>query len=232
MQSLEGLYSGSFSKFATNVKTCSIGRLITILHSTVSIVSPLYSITGVLPVGLLRPTGGTAFAGNPENVMGALIFAPSSMPTPKRPVNSPPSQPVPPNRAAPRNDRMYATTDGLPGAFKRKSQLTRNNARTTPLVVPCHTPTCLAWVPAGMPVQSIVPTPAASSPLIPPAIIIQKAISDQNPLPVTQWRMSKMTEVVSNPIGKLTSMRCKGCPMDLILLYIVFSFTYSKSALL
>src|SRR5262249_46822605 len=163
-----------------------------------------------LPVGLLRPEDGTAFAGRPENGMGALIFAPSSMPTPNRPVNSPPSQPVPPNNAAPRNDRMYATTDGLPGAFKRRSQLTRNNARTIPLPTPCQKPTRLAWVPDGMPVQSIVPTPAASRPAMPPAVIIQKAISDQNALSVTQWRMSKMTEVVSNPRGKLTSMRCKG----------------------
>ena len=69
---------------------------------------------------LLWLAGGTAFAGRPEKVIGALIFAPSSMPTPKRPVNSPPSQPVPPNRAAPRNDRMYARTDGLTGADLEK----------------------------------------------------------------------------------------------------------------
>src|SRR5438876_7357012 len=162
--------------------------------------------------------------------MGALIFAPSSMPTPNRPLKSPPSQPVPPNKPAPRNDRMYATTSGLPGAFKRKSQLTRNNARTAPLAVPCHTPTRLALVPDGMPVQSIVPTTAASSPLMMPTSIIQKAISDQNPSPFTQWRMSKMTEVVSNPIGKLTSMRCRGCPIDLILLYILFSFSILQSS--
>src|SRR5216683_1104457 len=114
-------------------------------------------------------------------------------------------------------------TDGLPGACKRIDQLTMNSARITRLPPPCHKPTDLARVPDGIANQSMVPTAAASSPPIKPAAIIQKAISDQYPLPVIKCTISKITDVINSPSGNSTSMGCIACPIDLTLLSIVVS---------
>ena len=76
-------------------------------------------------------------------------------------------------------------TDGLPSVCKRIDQLTMNSARITRLPPPCQKPTDLARVPDGIANQSMVPTAAASSPPIKPAVIIQKAISGVRKLVIT-----------------------------------------------
>src|SRR5436305_3765121 len=157
----------------------------------------------------------------PERELGALRFAPSSTPTPSRSTSSPPSQPVTNARTTPTIERIYAMMDGLACAFSRMSQLTMNNTTMTTLPTPCHRPSVLARVPAGIASQSIRPKMAASRAPITPAVIIQKATSEKKPLPVIQWMMSKISDVASNPNGNTISMGWIGCPKALTLLSII-----------
>ena len=101
-------------------------------------------------------------------------------------------------------------TPGSPGAPERNSQLAAKSATMRTLLNPCPNPIAFARVPEGIPSQSIRPNTAARSPPITPTAIIQKEISAHLAPPVRRCTTSKITEVVSKPMGKGTSIGCMG----------------------
>ena len=113
---------------------------------------------------------------------------------------------------------------GSPGAGARSNQLAANSATIITLLKLCPNPIALARVPEGIASQSIKPNPAAASPPMTPAAIIQKAISVHLVAPVSRWMTSKITDVVSNPSGKGTSIGCIGCPIAVTLLCTASTF--------
>src|SRR5215208_717401 len=163
----------------------------------------------------------------PEAEPEAFGFAPSATPMPIRKTSSPPRKPPSEARPTPMNERMMGKTLGSPGAPERSSQLRANSITMTALLNPCPNPIAFARVPEGIASQSIRPKNAARSPPITPAAIIQKAISAHLALPVSRWTTSKITDVVSNPSGKGTSIGCTGCPITLALLSITSPFSVS-----
>ena len=152
------------------------------------------------------------FSSFTEREFGALRLAPSSTPTPSRSTSSPPNHPAIIAITTAANDSANARLLGDAGSGRRKSQLPANKRTTSTFKPPCHSPTALARVLLGIPIQSISPKTAARRPPMIPAAIMYHAMLDHFPSDVLNVMISKMTAVASNPSGNTISMGCTGCP--------------------
>src|SRR4051794_14276726 len=90
-----------------------------------------------------------SYRAGPDNELGALTFAPSSTPTPRRSTSSPPSQPVTSAIPTATAEITIGTVPGASGAPRRSHQLTAKSPTTTTLPPPCSRPMRFARVPAG-----------------------------------------------------------------------------------
>src|SRR5215213_1816535 len=86
----------------------------------------------------------------------------------------------------PSRERIIGMMPGSPGTSIRNSQLAANSTTILTLNSACTTPTEWARVPSGTREKSIAPNTIAANPPSTPAAIIQKAISDHLPLPVSR----------------------------------------------